>query len=129
MISMIPVTGDSYCFIFIGSNSFNVFNGKLFREINAVKLYRATNHGNRGYGYYYTIWFYVFSHIPCVLRNVGNNRIVVGQESLAIRSVSAIVMNGRSQGDIRIHVDGLAHPDVVHFVAGLAAVAECIVGV
>lgn len=60
---------------------------------------------------------------------MGNNGIVVGEEGLTISGVSTVTADSVGQGNIGIHRDGLANPDVIYLVAGLTAITKGVVGV
>ena len=56
---------------------------------------------------------------------MSDDRIVIGQESLSISGVSAVITDSVGEGNIRIHSDGFAHPDMINLIAaGIACVAK-----
>lgn len=54
---------------------------------------------------------------------------MVGQELLAVGRISAVIVNGLCKCKIIESFDGFAHPDVIHLIAVLAAVAKSVVRV
>lgn len=126
---MTPQTGIIYSFIFIVSDSLLNINIKLFCIIDGIEDHGTTYYAPDIQREYMTIRFYICSHNNFILRDMGNNGIVVGEEGLTISGVSAVTADSVGQGNIGIHRDGLAYPDVVNFITGFGTVAKSIVRV